>query len=191
MSNIGPESITEEDLLNLERAGYSKKAIKYFLEQTNLGSIDYPDIKHVEIGECGDIMILLINLCEGPILQEVKFRYVGCPALAASGASMVELVKGKALSEVEKITENDIMDDVEGLPEGHLHCPLLAANTLKGALEIIKNKKLLSKKEHDEYIHLCGLTGSQIDMMPLEKCDNCSKVKECEADHIILRERSQ
>lgn len=191
MSFTLPDSVTDEDLLNLEKSGYSKKAIKYFLEQTSLGTIDYPDIEHIQIGECGDIMILFINLCEGPILQELKFRYVGCPALAASGASMVKLAKGKDISEAEKITEKDIMEDVETLPEDHLHCPILAVKTLRGALDALKNKKLLSKEDHDNYIHLCGLTGRQVDAMPVTNCENCSMVKECEEDHIILRERIQ
>jgi nitrogen fixation NifU-like protein len=189
MSLIGPDSVTDEDLANLEKAGYSKKAIMYFLEQTNLGAIDDPDIKHIEIGECGDIMILFANLCEGPVLQEMRFRYAGCPALAASGASMIELAKGRCVSEAERITEKDIMDDVEGLPEDHLHCPALAVRTLRGALDALKNRRLLSKEEHGDYIHLCGLSGRQVDAMPVVRCENCPMVKECEADHIILRER--
>ena len=50
-------------------AGYSEKSIIYYMDQTNLGIINNPDIKHIEIGECGDLIILYINLCEGPIIH--------------------------------------------------------------------------------------------------------------------------
>ena len=189
MSFIMPESVTDEDILNLKKAGYSEKAIGYYLDQTNLGTMDYPDIKHIQRGQCGDIMFLYINLCQGPSIQEIKFKYIGCPALAASGASMTKLTKGRTLLEASEITEKDIMNDIESLPDDHLHCPVLAIQTLRGALDVLKNKKLLSKEEHDDYIHPCGLTGKQMDEHPPMKCENCAMVRECEEDHIILRKK--
>ena len=88
----------------LKIAGYSEKSIKYYTEHVNLGTIEYPDIRHIEIGECGDIIILYINLCEGPTIQKIKYKYVGCLALAASGASMTMLATGKKISEALEIS---------------------------------------------------------------------------------------
>jgi NifU-like protein involved in Fe-S cluster formation len=186
-----PENVTDEDILNLKKAGYSEKAIGYYLNQTNLGAIEYPDIKHIQIGTCGDVMFLYINLYDGPNIQEIKFKYIGCPALAASGSSMTELVKGRTMLEASEITEKDIMNDLESLPDDHLHCPVLAIQTLRGALDVLENKKLLSKDEHDDYIHPCGLTGKQVDELSPLRCDDCDMLKECEEDHIILRKMNK
>jgi len=43
------------------------------------------------------------------------------------------MVKGKTLGEVLGISQQDILDALNGLPEGNQHCALLAANTLKKA----------------------------------------------------------
>ena len=181
------ENITEEQMALLKIVGYSEKSIKYYTEHVNLGTIEYPDIRHIEIGECGDIIILYINLCEGPSIQKIKFKYVGCPALAASGASMTKLVTGKKISEAFKISEKDILADLESIPEDHHHCPVLAINALKFALKKSMTKKMLTQEEHDEYIHPCGLSGKEIDERPPIECEKCNMVKKCEEDHMILR----
>ena len=181
------ENITEEQMILLKIAGYSEKSIKYYTEHVNLGIIEHPDIRHIEIGECGDIIILYINLCEGPTIQKIKYKYVGCPALAASGASMTMLATGKKISEALKISEKDILSDLEGIPEDHYHCPVLAINALKLSLKKLMTKKMLTNEEHDEYIHLCGLSGKEVDERPPIECEKCNMVKKCEADHMILR----
>lgn len=125
----------------LRGAGYSDRSIDYFLDQVNLGKIEDPDIKHVQIGECGDIRFLFINLGEGVVIDEIKFRYIGCPALAASGSSMTQLAKGRTIYEASVLTVEDLMRDLVSLPEDHMHCPVLAIKTLRGALDLYLEKK--------------------------------------------------
>jgi NifU-like protein involved in Fe-S cluster formation len=182
-----PEKDLEKEILIFKIAGYSEKSIKYYMDQTNLGILNNPDIKHIEIGECGDLIILYINLCEGPIIQEIKFKYIGCPALASSASSMTTLAIGKTIAKANEITDKDILNDLESIPEDHLHCPVLAMNALKRALSTLQTKKLLSGDEHENYIHACGLTGKQVDELSPEHCDNCDMVRECEKDHLILK----
>jgi nitrogen fixation NifU-like protein len=56
---------------------------------------------------------------------------------------VTELTKGKSVSDAQKITQQDVLDALEGLPEDNLHCALLAASTLKEAIK----DYLASKKE--------------------------------------------
>jgi NifU-like protein involved in Fe-S cluster formation len=181
------ENIPDEFIAHLRKEGFSEKSIRYYLEQVNLGEIEYPDIKHIEIGEHGDIMIIYMNLCEGPSIQDIKFNYLGCPGLASSCSSMTMLATGKKISEALELSDKDILIDLEGLPESHHHCPVLAVNTLKTALNKATTYKLLTGEEHDEYIHLCGLSGKKVDELPTTECDECEMVKRCEKDHMILR----
>jgi nitrogen fixation NifU-like protein len=181
------EKIDEEFIVHLRKEGFSEKSIRYYVENVNLGVIEHPDIKHIEIGECGDIIILYLNLCEGPHILDIKFKYVGCPALAASGSSMTTLAIGKNISEALELTEKDVLLDLEGIPESHYHCPVLAVNALRVALNKVKMFKLITKEEHDEYIHLCGLSGNKVDKLSPVECEECDMVKRCEKDHMILR----
>ena len=134
-------ALADDEMLILRGAGYSDISIDYFLDQVNLGKIEDPDIKHFQIGECGDLMFLFINLSEGVVIDEIKFRYIGCPALAASGSSMTQLAKGRMTYEASVLTVEDLMRDLVSLPEDHMHCPVLAIKTLRGALDPYLDKK--------------------------------------------------
>jgi NifU-like protein involved in Fe-S cluster formation len=46
-----------------------------------------------------------------------------------------EMCKSKMISEAQKIEQKDILAALDGLPEEGERCALLAANTLKAAIE--------------------------------------------------------
>ena len=46
-----------------------------------------------------------------------------------------EMVKGKAVVQAQKISQQDILTALDGLPEESAHCALLAANTLREAVK--------------------------------------------------------
>jgi len=186
MTSDTRRELTVDEIAILNEAGYSDRSIDYFFDQVNLGKIEDPDIKHIEIGECGDLMFLFINLGEGVVIDEIKFRYAGCPALAASGSSMTQLAKGRTIYEASVLTVEDLMMDLVSLPEDHMHCPVLAVKTLRGALDPYLEKKFLSLKEHDNYMHFCGLTGRELDTRSSVPCGECPEVKRCEDDHVII-----
>jgi nitrogen fixation NifU-like protein len=47
---------------------------------------------------------------------------------------VTELAREKAIADALKITQQDVLDALGGLPEDSVHCALLAANTLKEAV---------------------------------------------------------
>jgi NifU-like protein len=187
MTSNARRGLSDDEMKILHSAGYSDKSIGYILDQVNVGIIKKPDIKHVQIGECGDILYLFINLSQKSKINEIKFRYAGCPALSASGSSMTELAKGKTVEEASLLTDEDLMIDLVSLPENHMHCPVLAIETLKEALKPYLGKKILNQKEHDNYIHLCGFTGKELDKMTPVPCNDCNHLERCEGDHIIIQ----
>ena len=186
MTSNTRREITDDEFAILRGAGYSDRSIEYFLDQVNLGKIEDPDIKHIEIGECGDLMFLFINLGEGVVIDEITFRYAGCPALAASGSSMTQLAKGRTIYKASDLSVEDLMRDLGSLPEDHMHCPVLAIKTLKGALDPYLEKKILNLMEHDNYVHFCGLTGMELEAQSSVLCGKCHEIKRCEDDHIII-----
>jgi hypothetical protein len=44
--------------------------------------------------------------------------------------------------------------------------------------------KVLTKKEHDRYVHLCGLTGKQLERQH-DPCLDCLVILDCFRDHAI------
>ncbi|MCW4047536.1 MAG: iron-sulfur cluster assembly scaffold protein [Candidatus Bathyarchaeota archaeon] len=122
----------------LFKAGYSEKAIKYYLNKTNVGSIENPDAVATYTGlPCGDKITLYLKL-ENEIISNAKFEYIGCAGTATSGSALTMLVKGKNIDEAWKITKDDVLRELDGLPESH--CADLAVNALHKTLEKLKKQ---------------------------------------------------
>lgn len=126
---------------------YSKKAFEYATNPKNLGEIKVPDGFASITGPCGDTMQIWFKVNDGYITDAV-FKTDGCGNAIASCGMATELCKGKIISEAQKIGQQDILIALDGLPDEGEHCALLAANTLKMAIEdyLSKQAQLLSGK---------------------------------------------
>ena len=132
----------EQSVVEDMRKIYSERVVDHFLNPRNLGRIQAPDGFGRITGSCGDTMEIYLVIKNAGITN-ATFWTDGCGSSIASGSMVTEMVKGKSISEARGITEDDILDALEGLPEESLHCALLAANALR---EAIKNY-LAFKKE--------------------------------------------
>jgi len=68
------------------------------------------------------------------------FAVHNCAAAIATSSMLTTMVKGKRLSEAEKITREEVADALGGLPEIKIHCSVLAADALKKAIEDYRKK---------------------------------------------------
>ena len=137
---------------------YSDKVMDHFRNPRNVGEIkDASGIGHIGSEVCGDIMDLFIKV-ENNVLVDVKFKTYGCGAAIASASILTELIKGKTVDEVLKITNKRVIDALDGLPPQKIHCSVLAEDALKSAINdyLIKstgkglpNFKLRSEHEHN------------------------------------------
>jgi nitrogen fixation NifU-like protein len=132
----------EQSVMEDMKRVYSEKTIDHFLNPRNLGGIPAPDGFGRITGPCGDTMEIYLKVSDGRVLN-ASFWTDGCGPSIASGSMVTELAKGKSVLEAQKITQQDVLDALGGLPEDNLHCALLAANTLKEAIK----DYLASKKE--------------------------------------------
>ena len=136
-----PRELTKEELRLLKESGYSDKAIELYVGRVNVGAIKNPDIVETFIGPCGDVIRLYLKVDENRIIKNAKFYYLGCPGLASSASAMINLVKGKTIEEVKRMTENDILKEVGDLPKPKRDCPKLAITTLRKAIAEYEKKK--------------------------------------------------
>ena len=114
---------------------YSEKVMDHFRNPRNVGVIeDANGIGEVGNAKCGDIMKMYLKIEDG-IVQDVKFETFGCGSAIASSSMATELIKGKPLSEVRKLTNKAVAEALDGLPAYKLHCSVLAEEAIQSALE--------------------------------------------------------
>ena len=118
----------------LRRAGYPEKAIDYYIRRVNVGVIEGTEATDVFTGLCGDSMRVYLKV-EDDMIRDAKFQAIGCAGAFASGSIITEMVKGKTLEEAKKITEQDVLKDLGGLPGPKLHCARLAVDALKKSIK--------------------------------------------------------
>ena len=117
-----------------EEKTYSKVVIKEYRNPTNFGILKHPDSIGVIKGPCGDTMKITLKMANGKIL-DARFWTDGCGATVACGNKLTKMIKGKTPSKALKISCEDLINNLEGLPKEHSHCAKLAVITLHKALE--------------------------------------------------------
>src|SRR4030042_4139496 len=104
---------------------YSKKVLEHVRHPRNMGEIKNPDgIATVGNPVCGDIMRLYIKVEKKKsreYLKDIKFQTLGCGAAIATSSMITTMVRGKPLSEAERITNQAIAEALGGLPKNKLH----------------------------------------------------------------------
>jgi nitrogen fixation NifU-like protein len=158
MSNDFEKAADELQALIMEDAKkiYSKKVIERWLNPKNLGTIRSPDGSAKIKGPCGDTMQISFKVNDGR-LSKIKFMTDGCASSIAAGSMATELAQGKKIEEAVEISQQMILDALDGLPEESVHCALLASNTLKEAIKnYFDSKRSDSVKHWDEGIDTRG-----------------------------------
>lgn len=113
---------------------YSDKVMDHFRNPRNVGVIeDANGIGEVGNAKCGDIMKMYLKI-EDDIVKDVKFETFGCGSAIASSSMATELIKGKPVSEVKKLTNKAVAEALDGLPAYKMHCSVLAEEAIQSAL---------------------------------------------------------
>lgn len=113
---------------------YSEKVMDHFSNPRNVGEI--PDANAIgEIGnaKCGDIMKIYMKI-ENNIIVDCKFKTFGCGAAIATSSMATELVKGKTVEEALELTNQAVMEALDGLPPAKVHCSVLAEEAIEAAI---------------------------------------------------------
>lgn len=130
---------------------YSEKVMDHFRNPRNMGKMDNASgVGEVGSAVCGDIMRVYLDVDENEIVRDVKFITFGCASAIATSSIATEMVKGKSLSEASKLTNQAVVEALEGLPPQKIHCSVLAQQAVKRAVDdyIAKKDGKVSKDEN-------------------------------------------
>ena len=115
---------------------YSQIVLDHFMHPHNVGKLENPDAEATEGSPaCGDqvTMFLKVNP-ETKVIEDIKFLSYGCASNIATASIITDLAKGKTLDEAKKITWQQAMEELGGLPPVKVHCAVLAVDTLQSAI---------------------------------------------------------
>ena len=121
---------------------YTKKVMETFKNPHNYGKIkNASGIGKVGNPVCGDVMWLYIKVDKNDKIKDIKFETFGCVAAISTSSIITDLVKGKTIKEALKITKDNIIESLGGLPKIKYHCSILAVDALKEAIKNYNAKK--------------------------------------------------
>ncbi|MGD0469422.1 MAG: iron-sulfur cluster assembly scaffold protein [Terriglobales bacterium] len=138
-------------LAHYNRSVYSAELLDHFQNPRNAGELEAPDASaRLENPACGDILELSLRLekrlekssqkrlektkLEGERIADIRFRAKGCVPAMACGSAITELVKGKNVDEARRLSREELVRKVGGLPPASAHASHLAMDTLAALL---------------------------------------------------------
>lgn len=114
---------------------YSEKVMDHFRHPRNVGVIEDADgVGEVGNAKCGDIMKIYLKIQDDTIV-DAKFETFGCGSAIASSSMATELIRGKPVSQAMSLTNQAVVEALDGLPTHKIHCSVLAEEAIKLALK--------------------------------------------------------
>lgn len=125
---------------------YNEKVMENFMNPKNTGVIEDPSGEGtVGNASCGDIMKIYLKI-EDNVIKDAKFQTFGCAAAIASSSVATDMIIGKTVDEALKLTNAQVIEELEGLPPQKIHCSVLAEEAIKKAVEDYKSKRAGEEK---------------------------------------------
>ncbi|MBP5622484.1 MAG: iron-sulfur cluster assembly scaffold protein, partial [Thermoguttaceae bacterium] len=128
---------------------YSEKTKQLFMDAvqgktgTHVGEVENAD----GVGEhgsvaCGDALKFTFRVERDPVdplkdkMVEARFLTFGCTSAIAASEALCRIIEERRCSPIEalKITNQDVVDFLEGLPTQKIHCSVMGAEALEAAV---------------------------------------------------------
>ena len=138
---------------------YGRTVMDHFLEPRNLGLLrDYDGLGAVGDPSCGDYLELTLKLDGGGVITHTGFLVRGCTGAIATSSMVTELARGRTADQASRLTDEDVIEALGGLPEAKRHCSLLGIRALRLAVtDALTERTLLTEgkvRDRDEYRRL-------------------------------------
>lgn len=125
---------------------YREIILDYYRNPRNFGYLENPDIVFRDSNPlCGDELEIFINIKDNKV-KDVKFGGKGCAISQASASILTEIIMGKDLDYLKKVSKEDILESLGlvDLGPARLKCALLSLKVLKSGIY-----SYIAEKLHD------------------------------------------
>lgn len=115
---------------------YTEKVLDHFSNPRNMGEVEGANgVGMVGNAKCGDIMQMFIKVNDDGIIEDVGFKTFGCGAAIATSSMATEMIKGKSVEDALELSNQAVVEALDGLPTHKIHCSVLAEEAVKAAVK--------------------------------------------------------
>jgi nitrogen fixation NifU-like protein len=125
---------------------YSEQIREHFANPRNVGSIPNPSGKAIVRSPVDSDTVLITLRIENDVIQDVKFKCMGCAVAFACLPAATEMVLGKHVDLAYEITKQNVADALGGVPEYKMLCSNLAPDAIRMAID---DWRLRQRTEHE------------------------------------------
>lgn len=123
-----------------EIALYTEKVRDHYAQPRNKGRIENPSGKAMVKSPLDSDTVLITLRIEKDVIQDIKFKCMGCAVAIACSSVATEMVLGKPVEEALQISEKAVADALGGIPEYKMRCSNLAPEAIRKAIEDWKSR---------------------------------------------------
>jgi len=114
---------------------YSEQIREHFANPRNVGSIQNPSGRAIVRSPVDSDTVLITLHIENDVIQDVKFKCMGCAVAIACSSIATEMVRGKHVEEAYEITKQSVAQSLGGIPEYKMLCSNLAPDAIRMAID--------------------------------------------------------
>ncbi len=115
---------------------YRDEILDHYRNPHNFGTLEEPTtVKEGANPLCGDRITLMLAIDDDGNVQDVAFTGRGCAISQASASMLTDEIKGKPLSEIAQLGQQDVLDNLAiEISPARMKCAMLSLDTLRLAV---------------------------------------------------------
>lgn len=114
---------------------YSEQIREHFANPRNVGSIENPSGRAIVRSPVDSDTVLITLHINNDVIQDVRFKCMGCAVAIACSSIATEMVRGKHVEEAYEITKQSVAESLGGIPEYKMRCSNLAPDAIRMAID--------------------------------------------------------
>jgi nitrogen fixation protein NifU and related proteins len=125
---------------------YSEQIREHFANPRNVGSIENPSGRAIVRSPVDSDTVLITLHIKNDVIQDVRFKCMGCAVAIACSSIATEMVRGKHVEEAYEVTKQSVAESLGGIPEYKMRCSNLAPDAIRMAIDDWRSRQETDKE---------------------------------------------